>query len=360
MADKVRLGIIGTSGWTDLIYLSKLHNDPVVEIAALSGRNQERASALATQYAITSTFADYRDLLAHPGLDGVIVATPDDLHLSMTLAAIDAGLNVLCEKPLANSAADAQAMLEAAEQARIKHMVMFTWRWQPHYQFLKSLVEAGSFGRIYRCQFSFLTNFANDRAYQWRMDPGRANGIVGDLGSHMIDLGNWMLGTVSSVSADLGTAVSRAGLAGHEGGSGYDIAHLTLRFANGIQGVVDVTNVSHDADRVVKHVVRIEAEKAAIELEHVFFGPLAGLSLQWFGAGEKEGRALEVPQQFYGKSNRSDLLDIYAKEATGARAFGQAIRDGVQPSPDFADGVRAQLVVDAALRSHAERRWIDL
>lgn len=357
--DKVRLGVIGTSGWTDLIYLGKLKDDPLIEVSAICGRNGERTAAVAAQHGIGSSYTDYRALLAHPGLDGVIIATPDDEHMAMTLDAIREGLHVLCEKPLANSATDARRMLGAAEAAGVKHMVMFTWRWQPHFQYVKAILDEGSLGRIYRAQFSFITSFALDRNYQWRMDPARANGVVGDLGSHMIDIGNWMLGEVAGVSADLGTAWSRDGIAGHEGPTGNDYAHLTLRYASGVQGVVDVTNVSHNGDRLVKHVVRIEAENGALELEHVFTGALAGVTLRRFGSGG-EPETLTVPDSFYGASNPDDFLDVYATEPVGARGFGRAIRDGTKPSPDFADGVRAQAVVDAALRSNRERRWVEV
>ena len=176
----------------------------------------------------------------------------------------------------------------------------------------------------------------------------------------MIDLGNWMFGKVASVSADLGTASSRAGIAGHEGVTGNDHAHLTLRFASGAQGVVDVTNVSHNADRLVRHVLRIEAEKATLELDHVFLGDHARLTLHWMGAGEEKPRTLDVPQAFYGRSDPKNFLDVYATEPVGARAFAVAIRGGTRPSPDFADGVRAQEVVDAALQSNRERRWVDI
>lgn len=360
MADKVRLGIIGTSSWSDFIYLSKLKGDPAAEVAAICGRKAEPRDALAAQYGIPRVYSDYREMLADGALDGVIVVAPDDEHLPMTLATIDAGFNVLCEKPLANNAGDARRMLAAAEAKGILHMVLFTWRWQPHYQYVKSLINDGAFGPIYRAQFSFITDFAMDRRYQWRMDPRRANGVVGDLGSHMIDLGNWMFGAVSSVSADLGTVWSREGIAGHDGPTGNDHAHLTLRFASGAQGVVDVTNVSRNADRLVKHVLRIEGEKAALELEHVFTGEHLAVRLNWLGGTGEKARTIEVPQSFYGQSDRSDFTNIYATEAVGARGFVRAIRDGTKPSPDFADGVRAQEVVDAALRSHAERRWVDV
>jgi predicted dehydrogenase len=360
VAGKVKLGVIGTSWWTDFIYLDKLKGDPLVEVAAICGRDSVRLQERAAQYGIARTYTDYRALIADKALDGVVIATPDDEHLPMALAAIDAGVPVLCEKPLANSAADARRLLDAAEAKGVPHMILFTWRWLPHFQFVKSLIDEGAFGRIYRTQFGFITSFALDRNYQWRMDPRRANGVVGDLGSHMIDLGNWMFGAVESVSADLGTAWSREGIAGHEGATGNDHAHLTLRFASGAQGVVDVTNVSHNTDRLVRHVLRIEAEKAALELEHVFTGEHAKVSIHWLGAGEEKTRVLEVPDSYFGRSDRANFIDIFATEPIGARGFALAIRDGVKPSPSFADGVRAQEVVDAALQSHRERRWVTL
>jgi predicted dehydrogenase len=360
MAKKVRLGIVGTSAWAEMIYLKTLQSDPDAEIVAICGRNREHTDAVASRYGIREVHTDYNKLFAHSDLDGVIIATPDDQHLPMALAAIETGLHVLCEKPLANTASDARRMLDAAEAAQLRHMVMFTWRWQPHFQYLKSLIAEGVFGRVFRAQFSFIANFAQDDAYQWRLDPKRANGVIANLGSHMIDLGHWMLGPVTSVSADLGTAHSRATIPGHEGGSGYDIAHVTLRFANGAQGVVDVTEVSHSADRFMRHVVRIEAEKASLEIDHVFLGALAGVTLRWFGAGEQQSRLLDIPDQFYGTSDRQNVLGVYATEPVGARGFVAAIRDGTRPSPDFEDGWRAQHVIDAAIASHADRRWVDI
>jgi predicted dehydrogenase len=183
MAGRLRLGIIGTSDWTELMYLNNLRDRPDVEIAAIAGRNPARLAARASKHGIAATFRDYRQLIADGGLDAVVVATPDDEHLAMTLAAIDKGLHVLCEKPLANNAVDARRMLDAAERRGIKHMVLFTYRWQPHYQYLKLLIEDGTFGSVYRAQFSFVSGYSRDNVYQWRLDPHRANGAIGDLGS---------------------------------------------------------------------------------------------------------------------------------------------------------------------------------
>jgi predicted dehydrogenase len=361
MADRVRLGIVGTSGWTEMLYLNTLRDYPDAEIVALCGRNGERLAELAGRFGIAHTHTDYHDLLARNDLDAVAVVVPDDLHKRVTLDAVARGLHVLCEKPLANSAADARQMLDAALAAGVAHMVLFTWRWQPHFQYVKSLIDAGTFGRLYRAQLSFITNFAHDGLYQWRLDPRRANGVLGDLGSHMFDLARWLFGEeIVSVSADLGTAVSRTGIAGHgEVPSNNDFAHVAFRYAGGAQGVVDVTNVSHDGDRIVQHILRIEAEQASLELRHVLFGAGTELSIRLFKPGG-EALVLDVPSEYYGSASRTDALSIYSAAPVGVRGFVTALRTGGRPSPSFEDGWRAQLLVDAALASNTQRRWMEV
>jgi predicted dehydrogenase len=360
MADRIRLGIIGTSGWTELMYLNNLRGRPDVEIAGLCGRSPERLAEMAAKHGATATFTDYRRMIDTGGLDAVVVATPDDQHLAMTLAAVDKGLHVLCEKPLANSAKDARVMLDAATRARIKHMVLFTWRWQPHMQFLKAMVDEGVFGTMYRAQFSFLAGFARDGVYQWRHDPRRANGVVGDLASHMVDLGRWLFGDIASVSATLGTSISRAGIAGHEAGSANDSAHLSIRFAGGGLGVVDTSVVAASADMLASQVVRIEGERATLDLEHIFAGVRAGVTLRLIRAGSETIETLAVPARYSGAADPANFLDVYRTEQVGVLDFLAAIREDRQPQPGFDTGVRVQEVIDAALRSHAEGRRIDL
>lgn len=358
MADKVRLGIIGTSNWAELMYLSTLRDHPDVELVALCGRSAARLSDLAERFGIPGTHGDYRDLLARRDLDAVAVVVPDDLHKEIVLAAIGHGLHVLCEKPLANSAADAREMLDAATKAGVKHMVLFTWRWQPHFQYVKSLIDDGAFGRLYRTQLAFITNFAHDGLYQWRLDPRRANGVLADLGSHMFDLSRWLCGDeIVSLSGDLGTAVSRTHIAGHgTGPSNNDFAHVVFRYASGCQGVVDVTNVSHDGDRIVQHVLRIEGEKASLELDHVVFGTEEDLRMRMFRAGEPSVD-ISVPPEFYGAASR-DALSVYSAQPVAVRGFVSALSNRTDPAPTFEDGWRAQALVDAALLSDSERRWI--
>jgi predicted dehydrogenase len=176
----------------------------------------------------------------------------------------------------------------------------------------------------------------------------------------MIDLLRWYFGEVATVSATLATSISRAAIVGHEAGSGNDSGRLSLRLANGILGVVDVTTVSHTADMAAKHVVRIEAEKATVELEHIYFGQHAGATLRLLRGDGQPIQILPVPGAYFGVSDPKNLLEIYAKEPVGVLGFVAAIHENRRPEPDFAVGVKVQEVVDAALRSHRERRLVDL
>ena len=139
----VGVGVIGTSWWTDLMYVPSLLSHSGAQVTAVCGRDTDRAAATAEKLGGAQVFADYREMIAADVCDAVVIATPDDLHCDMALAAIGAGKHVLCEKPLACSAADARQMQQAAVEAGVKNMVLFTWRWQPHWQYVKRLIDEG-------------------------------------------------------------------------------------------------------------------------------------------------------------------------------------------------------------------------
>ncbi|MCA9920681.1 MAG: Gfo/Idh/MocA family oxidoreductase, partial [Anaerolineales bacterium] len=173
--------------------------DDRVQVVALCGRNQERAQAIATKYNIPQVFTDYRALLADGAVDAVVILTPDDEHYAMTMAALDAGLHVLCEKPLARNASHAKSMYERADVQGLRHMTYFTYRWLPHYRYLRDLVAQGVVGRLYHAHFSCMAGNGRNPAYSWRFDPQRASGALGDYGSHLIDLAHYPAGDIAPV-----------------------------------------------------------------------------------------------------------------------------------------------------------------
>jgi predicted dehydrogenase len=247
-------------------------------------------------------------------------------------------------------------MYRAAEARGIRHMVYYTWRWQPHNQYLRQLVVDGWFGRILRGQFSFIGNWGLGKDYQWRHDARRANGVLGDLGSHMIDLSRWLLGDIASVSADLPILVDRTGFGGDAPGS--DAAHLTMQFASGAQGVIDATTIA-TVDGV-RMLVRIDGEDGSIEMTYIPQGPNIGLTVRGMRKGDDALTSMQVPASYYAGFDATDTLGPYRTQPVGSRLFIDAIAGGFKPEPGFEVGLANQRIIDAAMQSHRERRWVDL
>ncbi len=130
--EKVKVGVIGTSWFADLMHLPILSNYDRVLLTAICGRNRERADEMAAKYGVPQTYTNYRQMIDEAQLDAVVVASPDDLHYEMVMVALDAGLHVLCEKPVALNADHAKSMYDKAEAAGVKHMVNFTYRGLPN------------------------------------------------------------------------------------------------------------------------------------------------------------------------------------------------------------------------------------
>jgi predicted dehydrogenase len=340
------------------MYLPALKSHAGAEIVAICGRDEDRARALAAEHGIPRVYTDYRDMLSNGGVDGVIVATPDDQHRAMTVDIVGAGIHVLCEKPLALNAADTQAMHDAAEAAGVLHMVMFTWRWPPCMQYFKELVDGGFVGTLYRARFAYTSGSWRNDVYEWRRDGDRANGILGDVGSHMIDLSLWMVGDISSVSADAPTLMQRSALAGRTPNS--DAAHLTVAFRNGAQGIIDVTALEHQGDSLLRIEVHLDGEDGSLDLAFAPFSSRPEVWIRGVRRDETVVRELEVPARFHAGVDPADVLGIFSHHPVGPRLFVDSILGGTRPAPGFEAGLAVQEVIDAALQSHRERRWVDV
>lgn len=346
MPEAVAVGVIGTSWWAELMYLPSLTGYPKARLAAICGRNQERAAEVAGKYSIPQVFTDYREMIRTANLDAVVVSTPDDLHHPMTMAALDAGLHVLCEKPLAVNASLAKEMYETAEAKGVKHMVLFTLRWLPPFIYVYDLVQSGYIGRPYHAQFSYVGHYGTE--YQWRLDRRRANGVLGDLGSHVIDLSRWYLGEIASVDAQLDTFVTRPGPEGGATEPANDAASLLLGFEGGARATAQISAVAYTGDQVMDMLVRLYGEAGTIEVEFSYGGPSAGGTVRGARHGEGGFRTFPEPNALWGDS-RTDPISLFYKESIGPRAFIDAIIEDRPTVPNFYDGLKAQEVIDAAL-----------
>jgi predicted dehydrogenase len=358
----VRVGVIGTSWWTDLMYVPSLTSHPRAKVTAVCGRDRGRAQAIADKLEGARVFADYREMLAAEICDAVAIVTPDDLHCDMALAAIGAGKHVLCEKPLACTAADARRMQQAATAAGVKNMVLFTWRWQPHWRYVKRLIDEGYIGHCWHAEFRFLNSAALGGRYQWRFDGARANGIVGDLGSHMIDFVRWYLGDIASVRADIRTFVPiAAGPVGEAVVPGNDFGALTMELVSGGRADVTVSGVNRVGDEVSRITAAFHGSDGSIEVVHPLLGAHASGAIRGMRDGETSLQSLAVPADLLeGGIDPSMLMDPYVKQSAGARRFIDAILGRAEIDTDFEVGLRVQEVVDAALLSAREGRTVRL
>ena len=360
MSSKVRVGVINTSWWADMMYLPALQSHPLAETAAICGRNRKRADNMAAKYNIPSVYVDYQEMIRQGDLDAVIVAPPDEFHHEMTLAALDAGLHVVCDKPLAMNAQQAGEMYTKAEAAGVKHMVMFTYRWMPFFQYFYDLIKGGYIGRCYHFDIIFFNGFGRDPEYRWRFDLNRSNGVLGDQGAHMIDMARWLMGEIDTVSAQLGCYVDRLGEDGVPTSSANDTAILLAEFSNGAQGVIQMSAVAYDADRGMHQQVQIYGEAGSLEINVPYQGSEAGAVIRGVRSGEERFQTLEIPDVYWGKVSRSDPYGVFTQHSVGPRLFIDAILEDRPLSPNFYDGYKAQQVIDAAVKAHRSGRSVTI
>lgn len=361
MTTPIRIGVIGTSWWADLGHLLNLASDERAQVVALCGRNPERAQAMASKYAIPQLFTDYRAMLAEADVQAVFIVSPDDEHFPMAMTALDRGLHVLCEKPLAVTADQARQMVERAEAMGVRHMTHFNWRWMPHYRYLRDLIGQGVLGRLYHAQFHFLAGYGRSPAYAWRFDPQRAKGVLGDLGSHMIDLAHFLVGEIVRVNARLASHVPRSGLDGQPAVSANEAATLLVEFANGSQGTIELSAVARTHDPALEQAIILHGEGGSLTAS---FGLFSSPPTVQMATGNDGFQELTIPEEYRlgvdpAQPLGPQMQTLFRHPSTGGRGFVSAILDGQTVAPSFYDGWQAQRVIDGAFASQERGGWVE-
>lgn len=363
MNTKIKVGIIGTSGFAEGSHIRPLAAHPEAQIAAVCGRNPARAAELAHRYSIPQVFTEYRELIQSGGVDAVVIVTPDDLHYPMTMAALAAGKHVLCEKALAMNQAQAREMYETAERLGRVHMTNFPFRAHPAFRRLADLAHRGYTGRLLLGQMSFLAGFARSPGYQWRDDLRHSNGMVADLGAHMFDLGRLVFGEVRAVAARTAVYFEKPGPDGGPLDQANDSAAVLLEYESGVQVTCDLSTAAWTGD--LPAVIRLAAHGAggALELSLPVYAGTPALSGSTL-AGVPV-KPLEVPDELWGAAEASlppaeRFAELLRREAVGDRLFIDAILSGKPAAPSFYDGWKAQVVIDAAIEAARARRWVEI
>jgi predicted dehydrogenase len=354
---QVRVGIVGTSWWADAMYLPPLTAHEQAAVVAVSGRNAATTAAFADRWGIEQRFDDPIAMLDSAGLDAVVVASSNDSHFPLTMAALDRGLHVLCEKPLAQNAAQAQEMTARAEETGAITLVPFTYHYMPVNQWVRRLIAEGYVGRPYHVNIRYYTGYAADSAYSWRFDRELAgSGVIGDLASHWIHLARWLLDDNEvSVGALASAFVERQPRP--DGGTYEQAEHsavLTVRYASGAYGVLQVCAVSWEGTPFNQtHHLEVHGDAGTI------YGVCDWDTVQEVRGVRRGERGpatvLPIPDEIWGGVRRDNVHDTYRDVFRGTDAMTRgwitAIAEQRHVRPDFADGLAVQRVVDAAVAS---------
>jgi predicted dehydrogenase len=364
------MGAAHSQGWRVAPRFFELPLTP--EMAVLVGRSAAVRHAAET-WGWEETATDWRQVITRDDIDIVDIVTPGDSHAEIAIAALEAGKHVLCEKPLANTVAEAEAMADAAERAAargIRSMVGFTYRRVPAATFAKHLVAEGRLGEIRQVRAEYLQDWLADAdaPLTWRMQKERAgSGALGDIGAHAIDLTEFITGeSVERVSGILEPIVAErpllaegvglSGTASDERGAVTvdDIALFTGRLSSGALASFEATRFRTGRKNALR--IEIAGSRGALSFD------LERLNeLQFFDATQDAAEAgfrrilVTEPEHPYIAAwwPAGHMLGYEHGFSHQVVDFVTALADGVQPTPSFADGLHIQRVLDAVERSSA-------
>ncbi|MGC5077093.1 Gfo/Idh/MocA family protein [Agrococcus sp. DT81.2] len=217
------MGAAHSVGWRQAPHVFSLPDE--VEMAVVVGRNAEAVADAASRWGWQESATDWREVIARDDIDIVDIVTPGDSHAEIAIAALEAGKHVLCEKPLANTVEEAEAMADAASRAAargVRSMVGFTYRRVPAVTFLRDLIAQGAVGRIAQVRAAYRQDWLVDpeMPLAWRLQKEHAgSGALGDIGAHIIDMTQFVTGLeVTAVSGVIDTIVKQRPLQGSGSG----------------------------------------------------------------------------------------------------------------------------------------------
>ncbi len=340
--------------------------EPVLK--AVCARNPERVKSFAEKWGYESIETDWRKLVARKDIDLIDIASPNDTHAEIAVAAAKAGKMVLCEKPLGRDGNEAKAMTDAAESAKIPNMVWYNYRRVPAVTLLKNLLDEGRFGKIFHYRAKFLQDWTISQDLPqggeglWRLDVAVAgSGVTGDLLAHTIDTALWLNGPINEVVAMTETFIKQRkhNLTGRVEPVGIDDASAFLaRFQNGSLATFEATRYARGHKALYTLEINGEHASALWDLhdlhriqyfDHRDEGKLRGWrSVHITDADHPYMKHWWVPglQIGYEHSFTHQFAD-----------FLQAVGEGKAAAPTFRDALATDQVTDAVLKSAKTRQW---
>ncbi|MHA6512837.1 Gfo/Idh/MocA family protein [Tessaracoccus sp. Z1128] len=348
------------------------------ELSILIDANEKMAEDGARTLGYAKWGTDWRDAVADPDIDLVDIVTPNWLHFEIAMAAIAAGKDVYCEKPLALTAADAETMYLAAKEAGVRTIVGFNYVRNPAIEYAKELISSGALGDIWAFKATFALDAVTDPSvpFTWRFERARAgSGALGDLGAHIVALAHELVGPIKTVSALSTTVITErpepAGVFGYGTKAAEsaplrqvendDIIQFLAQFASGAVGTFEASRVA--TGRAYELAVEVTGSKGALR-----FTQQDAYKLELYLAeGDELQRGFrDVPMGpghgDYGKfwPFAGAPLGVHELKVIEIHELIDALSSDRDPMPGFEDAWRVSVVLDAVEESAAGRRWVDV
>ena len=372
--------VIGT-GFIGTVHVEELRRIGV-DVRGVLGSTPERGRDRADALNVRHAYGSLDEILGDPAVHVVHVTSPNNLHVPQARAILAAGKHVVCEKPLAMTAAESAGLVADAERSRLVNAVNFNIRFYPLHQHVRERVRAGDLGEVRFVTGRYFQDWLlHDTDWNWRLEPDKGGALraVGDIGSHWLDLMAFMTGLrVESVMADLSTFVTsrrqptgpvetfsteRAGETVERSMGTEDVASVLLRFSDGARGAMSVSQISPGRKNSIQWEIDGSEGAAAWDGEspdHLWLGhrdapnELLLRNPALMGPAGRAAAALPGGHvEGFGDTFGALFRAIYGDVLTGRP-------NADPPYATFADGHDEMLVNDAIALSAAEERWVDV
>ena len=343
----------------------------IPKLVGIAGRNEAAVAEAAHRYGYAHYYTDWRKMLENEEVQLFDNGGPNDAHAEPCIAAAKVGKHILCEKPLGRTAEESKQMWDAVRSAGIKHMVAFNYRFVPAIRQIRKLVDSGALGRIYHFRATYLQEWIMpyyNTPLIWRLQkPLAGSGALGDLGAHIIDLGRYLVGDISSVTAMTKTFIPERPKLDGSGMGKVDVDDAfaaVVEFGNGALGVLEASRFA--AGRKNSQTIEINAEKASIRFN---LERLNELEVFWIDDEPKETRGfhnvlVSEPyhpwwENWWPQGHMIGWEHSFVHEISHLL---DCIVNDKQVAPigaDFEDGYRAAVICDAILQSADTKRQVD-
>jgi predicted dehydrogenase len=361
MVGKVGIAVIGAGAVADYHHVPGIRLDPRAQLVAACDPNEALLAKRRADWAIDKTTADFRKIADDPDIDAVIICTPNDTHLPITLACLEGGKHVMCEKPLGLNFAEASRMYRAARDRGLRHMTAFTYRFAPSMKYLRHLVYSGGLGtpRHFRSQ-RFLD--LPETSWGWRQHKRHAGaGDLFDMTIHRIDYAQDLMGRMTAICGAVARFAPRDKTSDGKPCEPSDVddwSALICQFERGGVGVLEGTTLAkgYHFDGFGHDWAEVNGSEATAVYQ------LKEPNTILIGKHGESLHPVEVPEQFLVPEG-SPRDPRQGVPSTVFRydlvwEFISAIVEKRDCVPGFDQGASAQAVADAVLESYEQRTWI--